>query len=229
MSVGAGQEHAFLATPEHCYYCFQAILAELDREEVPRAISLPDTREKLYVAKELIERSLFVSWNEYSTKNEAEQQKNKPRLRGCIGTFQPQEFPGGLARFARQAAFHDTRFSPISKQEVPRLDCAVSLLSPFESCKDYLDWQLGFHGVYIEFKHPLMPREELTATFLPEVATAQSWSKQQTIDTAIRKAGWNGAITQELLDSLRVSRYTSSKCNASYAQYLRWKQSQSDA
>ena len=35
------------------------------------------------------------------------------------------------------------RFSPISAEEVPALECSVTLLSDFEEAADYADWQVA--------------------------------------------------------------------------------------
>ena len=69
----------------------------------------------------------------------------------------------------------------------------------------------------------------LNATFLPEVPTAQGWTKIDTIDHAIRKAGWNGAITNDLRSRLRVQRYTSQKQSVTFDQYDAWHSKQRSA
>ncbi len=48
------------------------------------------------------------------------------------------------------SAFKDTRFNPISKEEVPNLSCAVSLLTDFEKAQNPLDWEVGKHGITLE-------------------------------------------------------------------------------
>lgn len=40
------------------------------------------------------------------------------------------------------SATRDSRFSPISTDEIHRLEVAVSLLLNFEEGKDYLDWEV---------------------------------------------------------------------------------------
>ena len=37
----------------------------------------------------------------------------------------------------------DSRFKPIQMEEVPKLECGVSLLTNFEKGLDYLDWEVG--------------------------------------------------------------------------------------
>ena len=75
---------------------------------------------------------------------------------------------------------------------------------------DFADWDLGTHGIRIEF---LSERgNKKTATFLPEVdflilrcqtfmnglqvPLAQGWDKIQTIDSLLRKGGWRGQVIQ---------------------------------
>ncbi len=52
----------------------------------------------------------------------------------------------------------DTRFPPIDESEVPKLGCEISILSNFEKIEDPLDWQIGTHGIEIEFKANMSDR-----------------------------------------------------------------------
>ena len=69
------------------------------------------------------------------------------------------------------SAFKDSRFSPIAWEEVPKLHVSVSILRHFEEGDDYLDWEIGIHGIRIEFHTERGSKR--TATFLPEVAPEQ--------------------------------------------------------
>lgn len=163
--------------------------------------------------------AVFVTWTIQSAA------QAEPQLRGCIGTFQPLALQRGLEQYTIQSAFHDRRFQPIALDEVPRLQCAVSLLSPMEPCTDFLDWDVGTHGVYIvllDLATKTKPPRPRTATFLPEIAPAQRWSKVQTIDHALRKAGWTDEITDERRAALEVYRYTSDKCTVAYDAFEAW-------
>ena len=40
------------------------------------------------------------------------------------------------------SAFRDSRFSPITREEFPKLHVSVSILRHFEDGQDYLDWQV---------------------------------------------------------------------------------------
>lgn len=123
--------------------------------------------------------------------------------------------------------------------------CRISLLTDFEDASSYLDWTLGVHGIYISFPQPVatasseapsplgsstslptrstLGKHTYTATFLPEVAPEQGWDKIETVDNAIRKAGWNGRITEDVRRSLKLRRYQSRKCSVSWEEYAQWR------
>ena len=41
------------------------------------------------------------------------------------------------------SALQDSRFSPIAAHELPKLKCAVSLLTNFEECAHAMDWEVN--------------------------------------------------------------------------------------
>lgn len=77
----------------------------------------------------------------------------------------------GLREYAITSALKDSRFSPITVDEFPRLTVSVSILQGFEEANGYLDWTLGVHGIRIEFLSERGMKR--TATYLPQVATEQ--------------------------------------------------------
>lgn len=42
-----------------------------------------------------------------------------------------------------RSALKDSRFPPMTRDELPRLFCSVSLLTNFEDVGDYLDWEVS--------------------------------------------------------------------------------------
>ena len=42
------------------------------------------------------------------------------------------------------SALKDSRFQPVSLDEIHKLHCGVSLLTNFEADKNYLDWEVQF-------------------------------------------------------------------------------------
>ncbi|KAI8388792.1 DUF51 family protein [Radiomyces spectabilis] len=185
------------ATEEHCYYCFDVLTSYLEGGKLPE----PKFKNDAY--------PLFVTWN-IETHGEL-------HLRGCIGNFNAMALRPGLKEYALASAIQDRRFKPITLREVPRLTCSVSLLTNFEDGKDYLDWEIGTHGIWIEFP---MGEKKRTATYLPEVMPEQGWTKTEAIDSLLRKGGYHGPITEDVRRSIRLTRYQSSKIQRSYNHYL---------
>jgi len=83
-----------------------------------------------------------------------------------------------LTRFALISALQDKRYEPITEEEFPELSVYVSLLHTFETVEDKLDWELGKHGINIDF---LINGEEFGGTYLPNVPVLNGWDKETTI------------------------------------------------
>ena len=155
-------------------------------------------------------------------------------LRGCVGTLSPKSLQYALSEFAVTSALHDHRFDPISLRELPYLRVGVSLLVKYEVCDHCLDWEVGVHGIIIKFDHNIIDKRGIerrgggrgdttatySATYLPEVAFEQKWTQQETVLSLVRKAGYRGVITDELLVRIRCTRYQSSKYQRTYQEYV---------
>lgn len=101
----------------------------------------------------------------------------------------------------------------------------MSLLTPFTPVSDPLDWTPGQHGIHITFPDPSSPKRNLSATYLPEIATDQGWSRQETILSAIQKAGYNRPVKvgDEVWRSIKTRVYESSKAGCTWDEYVAWK------
>lgn len=159
------------------------------------------------------ESPLFVTWNTLSARHGAS-------LRGCIGTFEAQPLEEGLSSYALTAALHDTRFDPVRLRELPSLEAAVTLLTDFEDADDADDWELGLHGLRISFYHH---GRRYGATYLPDVAPEQGWTKEETVVSLMRKAGWMGRKDHWRDVELKVVRYQGRKESVEYQIYKRWR------
>ncbi|XP_048460856.1 AMME syndrome candidate gene 1 protein homolog isoform X1 [Rhincodon typus] len=91
----------------------------------------------------------------------------------------------------------------MTREELPRLFCSVSLLTNFEDVGDYLDWEVGVHGIRIEFINEKGSKR--TATYLPEVAKEQGWDHIQTIDSLLRKGGYKPPITNDFRKTIKLT------------------------
>jgi len=147
-------------------------------------------------------------------------ERDESELRGCIGTFSAVALHEGLHKYVKQSAFKDRRFDPLEAEEIPALTIAVSLLTHFEDADGYLDWDVGVHGVSIDFH---VEGRDYHATFLPEVALEQGWSQMKTIENLVRKAGYKEKVTGKVLESITLTRYQSSKTLLCHQSYLNLK------
>ncbi|KAJ7284220.1 hypothetical protein O6H91_01G086900 [Diphasiastrum complanatum] len=187
------------ASKEMAVYCFDILVAHYTGDLVPP----PAFEEGNY--------PLFVTWKKVTNGGE-------PRLRGCIGTLEARCLFSGFKDYALTSALRDRRFPPIQVKEIPYLECTVSLLTNYELAGSYLDWEVGKHGMILEFVDPDNSRR--SATYLPEVAAQEGWTKVETVDSLVRKAGYVGPITESLRRKFRITRYQSSLYTMNYSDYV---------
>lgn len=187
------------ANREMVVYCFDSLVTHYNGEQAPPP------------AFEDGQHPLFVTWKKAINGGDL-------RLRGCIGTLEARGLIGGLKDYALTSALRDRRFPPVQAKELPYLECTVSILTEYESALNYLDWEIGKHGLIIEFTDPDYNTRR-NGTYLPEVAANEGWTKMEAIDSLMRKAGYNGVITEALRKRLRITRYQSSLCTMHYSDY----------
>lgn len=148
---------------------------------------------------------LFVTWMINETKD----------LRGCIGTFELEKLDKNLKNYALIAALEDERFDPICKDEIQHLHVCVSLLVDFEKVSDLTDWEIGVHGININFKHR---GKFYTSTYLPEVAEEEDWDQETTLKSLVKKSGFSGKF-RLIKNLIQLVRYRTIKVNLSFHQY----------
>nr|XP_056715329.1 nuclear protein AMMECR1 isoform X1 [Euleptes europaea] len=199
--AGPGGCRKMVVSAEMCCFCFDVLYCHLYGYQPPRS---PRFTNDPY--------PLFVTWKIGRDK----------RLRGCIGTFSAMNLHSGLREYTITSALKDSRFPPMTREELPRLFCSVSLLTNFEDVCDYMDWEVGVHGIRIEFINEKGSKR--TATYLPEVAKEQGWDHIQTIDSLLRKGGYKAPITNDFRKTIKLTRYRSEKMTMSYTEYLAHRQ-----
>jgi len=105
------------------------------------------------------------------------------RLRGCIGTVEPQEaLYRCVIQNAVRGAFEDPRFPPLQPSELPRLTIEISALTPLQEVRRPEEIVPGRDGVHLE-------QGSNRAIFLPQVATEQGWGTQELLENLALKAG----------------------------------------
>lgn len=199
------------------YLSFEQLNARLTPNA--HAVSIAAINKALGGTDYPLQLPVFVTWN-----------KNH-QLRGCIGTFQAADTVENVCHFALVSAFEDTRFSPISKSELPSLSVSVTILDRFEPIADPTDWEVGTHGLKVLFA--VDGRSKL-GTFLPSVAEEQEWDKTDTLWNLLRKAGYGRVSRADTLDfyrdaiaagSMKLVRYEGLKSGADYAEWVEFSKS----
>ena len=117
------------------------------------------------------------------------------KLRGCVGYVAPV-LPLHRAVFetARAAASQDTRFTPVTRDEVHVLQVSLSILSPLFPI-EAARVEIGRHGLVVS-------SGVRRGLLLPQVPVEHGWSRQEFLEQTCRKAGldrdaWKAGATLE--------------------------------
>ncbi len=103
-------------------------------------------------------------------------------LRGCVGyIFPAYSLYRTVFETAVAAAFHDTRFYPVTREEAPFLKVEISVLSPLQTISAE-DVEVGRHGLLITFG----TRRGL---LLPQVPLEHGWDRDMFLAQTCIKAG----------------------------------------
>ena len=89
---------------------------------------------------------------------------------------------------AQWAAARDSRFRPVTPEELNEVDIEISVLSPLRKIRNITEIEMGVHGIFIR-------KGMNRGVFLPQVAIETGWSKESFLGHCARdKAGigWNG-------------------------------------
>jgi len=104
------------------------------------------------------------------------------QLRGCVGyVFPVVSLYRTVAETARAAAFEDTRFTPVTREEAPQLEVSLSILSPLRPITAS-EVEVGKHGL-------LISQHGYRGLLLPQVPVEHGWDRVTFLEQTCRKAG----------------------------------------
>jgi AmmeMemoRadiSam system protein A len=133
--------------------------------------------------------------------------KLEGELRGCIGSFEAyRSLVKDIAGNAYAAAFSDPRFKPLTRDQFPRLQIDISILSPSEELRFDSETDLlrqvrpGLDGLTLQ-------EGRRRSTFLPNVWESLP-DKRQFLEHLKLKAGLDPDYWS---DSIRAFRYTTQR------------------
>jgi len=106
-------------------------------------------------------------------------------LRGCIGSIEPHmTLRDAVISSAYSAAFRDSRFLPLTKEEFDKIKIEISMLSPLRKVSGYKDIQKGMgvvlssgyrSGLFLPQVWEQIPDKEL---FLTELCSQKAGLKE---------------------------------------------------
>jgi len=139
----------------------RSIHARLDRRAAPSPEGGSDALDAV--------RGLFVTL------------RRAAELRGCIGHAVGRlPLREAVIDLAQAAAFHDRRFPPVTRVELPRLDLELSVMTPLAPIAPE-EVEVGRHGLLIR-------SGERSGLLLPQVATDRGWDAETFLRATCRKA-----------------------------------------
>ena len=154
----------------------QLTLLKIARETLETYIKerkLPDVNNGKYTFTQKLKekRGVFVTLNKNGS------------LRGCIGHILPKEpLFKAVMKNTINSSTNDTRFIPVSEDELTDLEIDISVLSPIKKITGPEKFIPGKHGIIIRMLGS-------GAVFLPQVAPEQGWNREETLCHLCKKAG----------------------------------------
>ncbi|MFQ5714338.1 MAG: AmmeMemoRadiSam system protein B [Candidatus Scalinduaceae bacterium] len=154
----------------------QLTLLKIARETLETYIKerkLPDVNNGKYTFTQKLKekRGVFVTLNKNGS------------LRGCIGHILPREpLFKAVMKNTINSSTNDTRFIPVSEDELSDLEIDISVLSPIKKITGPEKFIPGKHGIIIRMLGS-------GAVFLPQVASEQGWNREETLCHLCKKAG----------------------------------------
>ncbi len=152
----------------------------------------------------IISQNLAASAGAFVTLNTKDGQ-----LRGCIGKIVSQKpLYKTVADMAYAAAFHDTRFKPLTKDELHNIVIDISILTPPIHISKPDDIVIGKHGIILN-KHDAAGNTIASSVFLPQVPRDWHWNLETTLEQLSLKAGlgrsdWQTNCSFEVFEGFEI-------------------------
>ncbi len=127
----------------------------------------------------------------------------RDNLRGCIGYIRAQKpLFQTIQEMAHAAAFQDSRFRPVTRDELKDISIEISVLTPLKKISRIEEIEVGRHGIYIV-------KDFHSGLLLPQVATENKWDREAFLRHTCAKAGlpdnaWEDASTEMYIFSADI-------------------------
>ena len=124
------------------------------------------------------------------------------KLRGCIGYIQPiKSLYEAVKENAFNAAFHDSRFTALKEEELPKVEIEISILSVPEELK-YKDSLELIRKLKPKVDGVILEKNGREATFLPQV-----WNEVLIPEDFLRQLSWKAGLAPDGWKSAKIFTY----------------------
>ncbi len=111
------------------------------------------------------------------------------KLKGCIGFTEPtMELYRAVVRAARAAAFEDTRFKPLTKEEFNEIEVEISILTKPELIR-VLRYEEYFKKIVVGRDGLILKAGVYSGLLLPQVPLEYNWDVEKYLRQLCMKAG----------------------------------------
>ncbi len=118
--------------------------------------------------------------------------KKKEELRGCIGRFTSNSpLAQVVTEMASAAATKDSRFFPVSAEELSDIEIEISVLTPMKKVLDFREIKVGRDGLCVV-------SGGMQGVLLPQVATEHNLDRESFLDETCIKAGLPASSWREV-------------------------------
>ena len=156
---------------------------QLTQEEKKELLQLAHSTIELYVQENKIPEYQTENAKFIEKKGAFVTLKKQGQLRGCIGFIEPLlPLYQCIMQTAVYAACRDTRFIPVSQDELGELEVEISVLSPLRKISNPKLVTIGKHGLVIA-------KDGKKGLLLPQVPVENHWDQQTFLERTCIKAG----------------------------------------
>jgi AmmeMemoRadiSam system protein A len=170
------------------------LAAALVANPVPEEFSLSEQEKKELLRLAYSTVNLYIQENkvpEYIPRNDNLTRKcgafvtlkKHGQLRGCIGFIEPVlPLHQTVMQASVYAACRDSRFLPVTRDELDDLEVEISVLTPLKKITNPNKVIVGKHGLVIA-------KDDHKGLLLPQVAVEQKWTRHAFLENTCLKAG----------------------------------------
>ncbi len=119
------------------------------------------------------------------------------QLRGCIGKFTDMDPLIDVVRYTANEVLKDTRFKPVTLEDISNSTIEVSIISEMERIDDTDEIEIGKHGIHVRGSGK-------TGTYLPSVAVDNNWTTEVFLHKCMHE---KANITAEEVSKVKIYKF----------------------